>query len=100
MREGDLVTLSQYANNLDALYLWNDSSRAHKGRGLLVGLVLKIEENDATYLSVNERRKYYVQWMDPKPPKGRAGVWGGDHFYRKDLKLVSRAPTRRKANAT
>ena len=85
MKAGDLVTLSAYANKLDALHQWSEYYRQVIKKPALVGLVIKAAKS-----SWSPKWMYEVRWMDNDGPKGRDGRYGGTHFNRKDLKFVSR----------
>ena len=85
MKAGDLVTLSAYANKLDALHQWSEYYRQVIKKPALVGLVLKAAKS-----SWSPKWMYEVRWMEPDGPKGRDGRYGGTHFNRTDLKFVSR----------
>jgi hypothetical protein len=85
MKAGDLVTLSAYANKLDALHQWSEYYRQVIKKTALVGLVIKAGPS-----RWGNRWMYEVRWMDDDGPKGRDGRYGGTHFNRKDLKFVSR----------
>ena len=85
MKAGDLVTLSAYANKLDALHQWSEYYRQVIKKPALVGLVIKAAKS-----SWSPKWMYEVRWMEADGPKGRDGRWGGTHFNRKDLKFVSR----------
>jgi len=85
MKAGDLVTLSAYANKLDALHPWSEYYRQVIKKPALVGLVIKAAKS-----SWSPKWRYEVRWMEPDGPKGRDGQYGGFHFERKDLKFVSR----------
>ena len=86
MKAGDLVTLSAYANRLDALYKWGDRGRTLMAKPPIVGLII----NATPSRWRKEETLYEVRWMEPDGPKGRDGKYGGTHFNRKDLKFVSR----------
>ena len=85
MKAGDLVTLSAYANGLQALHRWSDRFRQYHKKPPIVGLVIK-----ASAPRWGNQWLYEVRWMEPDGPKGRDGQWGNAHFNRKDLKFVSR----------
>jgi len=85
MKAGDLVTLSAYANKLDALHQWSEYYRQVIKKPALVGLVIKAAKS-----SWSPKWMYEVRWMDNDGPKGRDGRYGGTHFNRTDLKFVSR----------
>ena len=85
MKAGDLVTLSAYANKLDALHQWSEYYRQVIKKPAMVGLVIKAAKS-----SWSPKWMYEVRWMEADGPKGRDGRWGGTHFNRKDLKFVSR----------
>jgi len=86
MKAGDLVTLSAYANGLQALQRWSDRFRQYHKKQPLVGLVIKISPSRWAW----EGMQYEVRWMEPHGPKGREGNYGVHTFNRKDLKFVSR----------
>ena len=86
MKAGDLVTLSAYANGLQALHRWSDRFRQYHKKPPLVGLVIKVSPSRWAW----EGAQYEVRWMEPDGPKGRDGQWGQTHSNRKDLKFVSR----------
>jgi len=94
MRVGDLVALSSYGSKLDALYTYSDNFRSkyRKDKQPLVGIIINttIPEYGHHYYSENERVRYYIKWFKPTAPKGRDSSYGGDYFYRKDLKFVSK----------
>ena len=92
MRVGDLVTLSSYGTKLDSLFMFADDYRVrfHDDTRPLIGMVIKTTES-IRYYSDNERVKYHIKWFKPTAPKGRNGSYGGDYFYRKDLKFVSKS---------
>ena len=87
MKAGDLVTLSAYANRLDALYRWCSRKRKQAAKAPMVGLII----NASPSRWRKEETLYEVRWMEPDGPKGRDGQYGGFHFERKDLKFVSRS---------
>jgi hypothetical protein len=93
MKVGDLVTLSSYALQTNDLRRW--SRRIWIEKKALVGLVIKIEPKPKvqTWTSVNEKKRYYIKWMQNDGPNGR---WGRSfarnredaYFLRNDLKFV------------
>ena len=86
MKVGDLVALSSYGENLDALYPFTDfyCSRYREDNIPLRGIIVKV---DTRY----SYEMYYVKWRKSHAPIGRNGRWGCEWFERKDLKYVSRA---------
>jgi hypothetical protein len=97
MRVGDLVTLSSYGAKLDSLFMYTDNYRTqwHNDTRPLIGMVIKTTTPESVrlgynYYSENERVRYYIKWFKPTAPKGRDSSYGGDYFYRKDLKFVSK----------
>ena len=86
MKVGDLVALSSYGENLDALYPFTDfyRSRYREDNIPLRGISVKVDTRYSYDM-------YYVKWMKNHAPIGRNGRWGGEWFERKDLKYVSRA---------
>ena len=92
MKEGDLVTLSTYALQMTDLYKWRNM--VWKQKKPLVGLIVSVEDNPycRSYTSQNEKRFYYVKWMQAGP----ASRWGNRSYYRgkqgyflrNDLKFV------------
>ena len=86
MKVGDLVALSSYGENLDALYPFTDfyCSRYREDNIPLRGIIVKVDTR--YYYDM-----YYVKWMKNHAPIGRNGRWGCEWFERKDLKYVSRA---------
>ena len=98
MRVGDLVTLSSYGSKLDSLFMFTDNYRTqwHNDTRPLIGMVIRTTHTDTTryghnYYSKNELIRYHIKWFKPTAPKGRDGSYGGDYFYRKDLKFVSKS---------
>ena len=93
MKVGDLVTLSSYALQTNDLRRW--SRRIWVEKKALVGLVTKIEPKPKVYTwtSANERKRYYIEWMQKDGPHGRWGRSFGKnredaYFLRNDLKFV------------
>ena len=86
MKVGDLVALSSYGENLDALYPFTDfyRSRYCEDNIPLRGIIVKVDTRYSYDM-------YYVKWMKSHAPIGRNGRWGSEWFERKDLKYVSRA---------
>ena len=86
MKVGDLVALSSYGENLDALYPFTDfyCSRYREDNIPLRGIIVKVDTRYSYDM-------YYVKWMKSHAPIGRDGRWGCEWFERKDLKYVSRA---------
>ena len=86
MKVGDLVALSSYGENLDALYPITDfyCSRYREDNIPLRGIIVKVDTRYSYDM-------YYVKWMKSHAPIGRNGRWGCEWFERKDLKYVSRA---------
>jgi hypothetical protein len=93
MKVGDLVTLSSYALQTNDLRRWSRHIWIEKKA--LVGLVIKIEPEPKVYswTSVNEKKRYYIKWMQNNGPNGRWArgfrPYDGDaYFLRNDLKFV------------
>ena len=94
MKTGDLVTLSAYGRNLAyCKRMLNARKWAHQDDGVekpLVGLLTKIAAppENRPWLTQDS---YHIVWIGEgtRAPKGREGY--DKYFYRKDLKLVSRA---------
>ena len=86
MKVGDLVALSSYGENLDALYPFTDfyCSRYRDDNIPLRGIIVKVDTRYSYDM-------YYIKWMKSHAPIGRNGRWGCEWFERKDLKYVSRA---------
>ena len=86
MKLGDLVALSSYGENLDALYPFTDfyCSRYREDNIPLRGIIVKVDTRYSYDM-------YYVKWMKSHAPIGRNGRWGCEWFERKDLKYGSRA---------
>ncbi len=86
MKVGDLVALSSYGENLDALYPFTDfyRSRYREVNIPLRGIIVKVDTRYSYDM-------YYFKWMKNHAPIGRNGRWGCEWFERKDLKYVSRA---------
>tara|TARA_Y100000813_G_scaffold164885_1_gene126047 strand:- start:398 stop:667 length:270 start_codon:yes stop_codon:yes gene_type:complete len=86
MKVGDLVALSSYGENLDALYPFTDfyCSRYREDNIPLRGIIVKVDTRYSYDM-------YYIKWMKSHAPIGRDGRWGCEWFERKDLKYVSRA---------
>ena len=86
MKVGDLVALSSYGENLDALYPFTDfyCSRYREDNIPLRGIIVKVDTRYSYDM-------YYVKWMKSHAPIGRNGRWGCEWFERKDLKYVIRA---------
>lgn len=99
MKVGDLVTLSTYALNSEPM--WNLKQKVMKHKKPLVGLVVRVKDNPWTYswTSANEKKFYYVKWVQDYGPASRRSARAGHHhgdayvkenayFLRKDLKFV------------
>ena len=86
MKVGDLVALSSYGENLDALYPFTDfyCSRYREDNIPLRVIIVKVDTRYSYDM-------YYIKWMKSHAPIGRNGRWGCEWFERKDLKYVSRA---------
>ena len=86
MKVGDLVALSSYGENLDALYPFTDfyCSRYREDNIPLRGIIVKVDTRYSYDM-------YYVKRLKSHAPIGRDGRWGCEWFERKDLKYVSRA---------
>ena len=86
MKVGDLVALSSYGENLEALYRYSDFYRARyrDDKIPLHGVIVKVDESWGI-------QRYYIKWMKSHAPEGRDGYYGIAFFLRKDLKYVSRA---------
>ena len=86
MKVGDLVALSSYGENLDALYPFTDfyCSRYREDNIPLRGIIVKVDTRYSYDM-------YYIKWMKSHAPIGRNGRWGCEWFERKDLKYVRRA---------
>ena len=86
MKVGDLVALSSYGENLDALYPFTDfyCSRYREDNIPLRGIIVKVDTRYSYDM-------YYIKWMKSHAPIVRNGRWGCEWFERKDLKYVSRA---------
>ena len=93
MKVGDLVTLSSYALQTNDLRRW--SRRIWIEKRPLVGLVVQIKTIPKvhSWTSQNEKKRYYIKWMQNDGPQGR---WGRSfnkakedaYFLRNDLKHV------------
>tara|TARA_Y100001937_G_C6978644_1_gene266661 strand:- start:264 stop:548 length:285 start_codon:yes stop_codon:yes gene_type:complete len=93
MKVGDLVTLSAYA--LQKADLWNVRQIVWKQNKPLIGLVIRVEDNPYkhSYTSKNEKKFYYINWMQEYGPASRFGSHGyrakhQGYFLRNDLKFV------------
>ena len=93
MKEGDLVTLSTYALMRADMYKWKH--RIWHKKMSLVGLVVRVEDNPYAreHTSKNERRFYFIKWMQKEGPASRWGTHGyhastTGYFLRNDLKFV------------
>ena len=85
MKVGDLVTLSQYGQNLGSIPYRFKTYSGRKER--LIGLVTEVRNvgEMARYLSENECVQYRVRWVAEGPP-GRD--YFASYFYRNDLKFI------------
>ena len=84
MKVGDLVTLSEYGTNLEAL--WHVTNPARNGE--LVGMVVDISETGKRW----ERGTWYqVRWMGSQYKKLCRSNWTRPgRFKRKDLKMYKK----------
>lgn len=85
MKVGDLVTLSQYGQNLGSIQYRFKSYSGREER--LIGLVTEVRHvgEIARYLSENESTQFYIRWTADGPP-GRD--YYTRYFYRNDLKFI------------
>ena len=90
MRVGDLVTLSTYCLQRTDMWTWRE--RIWKQKKPLVGLVVRIKKNPNihSWTSVNEKTRYYIQWVQDGPGSryGRSFHKSDGFFLRNDLKFV------------
>ena len=86
MKVTDLVALSKYGENLEALYRYTDAySHSRKGDKIpLRGIIVKVGDRWG-------RKQYFVKWMKPYAPNGRDGIYGCAFFERRDLKYISKS---------
>jgi len=83
VKVGDLVTLSQYGQNLGTIphqyrRVW------HPDAPPLYGIITAIQDNLWAHLSENEQKKFIIKW-NVDDLTGR--TWHGRYFYRNDLKF-------------
>jgi hypothetical protein len=84
VKVGDLVTLSEYGTNLEALWYVTDPAR----KGELVGMVVEIFESDKPWESGTW---YQIRWMGTKYKNLCRGRWHRPgRFRRKDLKMYKK----------
>ena len=85
MKVGDLVTLSQYGQNLGSVHYRYKSYSGRKDP--LIGLIIEKRNvgEEWHHLSTNESVQYHIRWMTDGPG-GRD--YYTKYFYRKDLKFV------------
>ena len=85
MKVGDLVTLSQYGQNLGSIQYRFKSYSGRKDP--LVGLVTEVRHvgENARYLSENESVQYHIRWIADGPTGREYYI---KYFYRKDLKFI------------
>jgi hypothetical protein len=93
VKVGDLVTLSSYA--LQKADLWSVRQKVWKENRPLIGLIIRVEDNPYkhSYTSKNEKKFYYINWMQGYGPASRFGSQGyrakhQGYFLRNDLKFV------------
>jgi hypothetical protein len=84
VKVGDLVTLSEYGTNLEALWWVTTPARS----GKLVGMVVEVLKNDNRW---DMNVWYQVRWMGSEYKKLCRSPWGRPgRFKRQDLKMYKK----------